>query len=267
MAGSLNGLAKYLDEKKLKALATDAASDDEARRRGAGLLAGLGASRGRSPATTPSPVAPGLRWRSPLTRIHHLFVARHGETDWNAAGRWQGHTDVPLNANGRAQAAALAERLRREGIAAVATSDLSRARTTAEIVAGALGVPVALVDGELREQRYGRFEGLTPLDCEERFPEDWARYVADPHAGPPGGESRGALVERIVRAVSAAAARLPSPPLLVTHGGAMRALLAALPAGPGTGPRASERIPNAGCLRVSLAGGRPVSATWVDLTP
>ena len=88
-----------------------------------------------------------------MTHLRHLLLARHGETDWNVAGRWQGHTDVPLNATGRAQALALAERLRNEGIAAVATSDLSRARHTAEIVAGALGVPVALVDPALREQR------------------------------------------------------------------------------------------------------------------
>jgi probable phosphoglycerate mutase len=131
-----------------------------------------------------------------LTHRHHVFIARHGETDWNVAGRWQGHTDVPLNATGRAQAVALAERLRSEGIAAVATSDLSRARHTAEIVAGALRVPLALVDPDLREQRFGRFEGLTPDECAERYPEDWARYVADRHAGPPGGETRVALRER-----------------------------------------------------------------------
>src|SRR5512139_4231488 len=123
-----------------------------------------------------------------VTPHRHLLLARHGETDWNAAGRWQGHTDIPLNEIGRAQAAALADRLRSEGIGAVVTSDLSRARHTAEIVAGALGVPVALVDPGLREQRFGSFEGLTPRECEERYPGDWARYVADPRAGPPGGE-------------------------------------------------------------------------------
>lgn len=194
-----------------------------------------------------------------MTDLRHVFLVRHGETDWNVAGRWQGHTDVPLNATGRAQAAALAERLRGEGIAAVATSDLSRARHTAEIVAGALGVPLALVDPGLREQSYGRFEGLTPRECEARYPVEWARYLADRSAGPPGGETRAAVLDRVVRAVQAASARLSGPALVVTHGGALRALLAALPAAAGT----PERIPNAGVVRVSLVAGRPAGATWI----
>jgi probable phosphoglycerate mutase len=201
-----------------------------------------------------------------VTHLRHLFLARHGETDWNVAGRWQGHADVPLNATGRAQALALAERLRGEGIAAVASSDLSRARATAELVAGALGLQVALVDPDLREQRYGRFEGLTPRECEERYPDDWARYATDPRPGPPGGESRAAVLERVLGALHRAAARLSHPPLIVSHGGAMRALLAAFPAGTGTqASGAPGRIPNGGVVRVSLAAGQPVAAAWLDL--
>ncbi len=197
--------------------------------------------------------------------LRHLLLARHGETDWNVAGRWQGHTDVPLNATGRAQAAALAERLRREGIEAVAASDLSRARHTAEIVAGALGVPLARVDPDLREQRYGWFEGLTLAECEARYPAEWARYVADRQAGPPGGESRAAVLERVVRAVQATAAQLSGPALLVTHGGALRALLAAFPAPNGAAATAgADRIPNGGLVRVSLAAGRPVAAVRLE---
>lgn len=201
-----------------------------------------------------------------MTPLRHVLLARHGETDWNLAGRWQGHTDVPLNATGRAQAAALAERLRGEGIAAVVASDLSRARHTAEIVAAALGVPLAFVDPDLREQRFGRFEGLTPGECEARYPEAWSRYVANPQAGAPGGESRAALLERVVRAVQGAAARRRDPVLLVSHGGALRALLGALPAVPGEPVSgAPPKIPNAGLVRVSLSGVQPVAARWVDL--
>jgi probable phosphoglycerate mutase len=200
-----------------------------------------------------------------VTHLRHVFLARHGETDWNLAGRWQGHTDVPLIATGRAQALALAERLRGRGIAAVATSDLSRARATAEIVAATLGVPLALVDRDLREQRFGRFEGLTPRECEERHPDEWARYAVDPRPGPPGGESRAALLERVLRALHVAAARLPCAPLVVTHGGAMRALLGSIPVEPGApGNGAPGRIPNGGIVRVSLAGGKPVAAEWLD---
>jgi len=196
-----------------------------------------------------------------MNATRHLFLARHGETDWNLAGRWQGHTDVPLNATGRAQAATLADRLRGQGIGAVVSSDLARARCTAEIVAGALGVPLAHLDPDLREQRFGRFEGLTPAECEARFPDDWARYAADRQAAPPGGESRSALAERVLRAVEGAAARLDERVLLVTHGGAIRALLASL-ASSDQSP-APGRIPNAGIVRVRLAGGKAVAATMV----
>lgn len=202
-----------------------------------------------------------------MTELRHLFLARHGETDWNAAGRWQGHTDVPLNATGRAQARALAERLRREGIAAIATSDLTRARATAEIVAQVLGLEVGLVDRDLREQRFGRFEGLTAGECARRFPEEWARYAAEPVLGPPGGETRAALIERLLPAVHRAAERLAPPPLIVTHGGPMRALVAGILAARGVAPAGALRgpIPNGGLLRVSLAAGQPVAATWIDL--
>ncbi len=199
--------------------------------------------------------------------LRHVFVARHGETDWNLAGRWQGHTDIPLNATGRAQAVALADGLRGRGIEAIAASDLSRARHTAEIVGRTLGIPVALVDPHLREQRFGCFEGLTPKECEERYPADWARYVADPHAGPPGGESRAALLERVVHAVQGAAALLPCPALLVTHGGAIRALLSALPPAPEAAARVPGKVPNGGVVRVTLAAGQPVEAMWLGLRP
>ena len=191
----------------------------------------------------------------------HLLLARHGETDWNAAGRWQGHTDVPLNAAGRAQALTLAARLRAVGVRAIATSDLCRARGTAEIVGEALGLEVHLVDGALRERAYGAWEGLTRCECEARFPEEWARHVSDPRSPPPGGESADALLARVVPAVHRAAERLASPTLLVTHGGVMRAFLAAALAAPGAPPRF---IPNVGVWRVRLVAGRVVGAAALD---
>jgi broad specificity phosphatase PhoE len=192
----------------------------------------------------------------------HLFLVRHGETDWNAAGRWQGHTDVPLNATGRAQALAVAARLRAEGVRAIATSDLCRARGTAEIVGAALGLEVGLVDAALRERAYGSWEGLTRSECEERFPEEWARHVSEPRTPPPGGESADALLARVVPAIHRAARRLASPAVVVTHGGVMRAFLAeALRAAPADAPRF---VPNAGVWRVCLVAGRVVGAAALD---
>lgn len=195
----------------------------------------------------------------------HLFLVRHGETDWNVAGRWQGQTDIPLNATGRAQAVAVAARLRPEGVRAIASSDLCRARGTAEIVGEALGLEVSLVDEALRERAYGKWEGLTRCECEARFPEEWARHVSDPRMPPPGGESTDALLARVVPAIQRAADRLASPVLLVTHGGVMRAfLVAALGAAPAPAPAPPRFVPNGGVWRVRLVAGRVVGAAALD---
>jgi probable phosphoglycerate mutase len=192
-----------------------------------------------------------------------LFLARHGETDWNAAGRWQGQTDVPLNEQGRAQAREIALRLRSEGIRSIATSDLLRARATAEIVAEELGLVVDHVHPDLRERRFGCFEGLTREEVAARHPEAWQRYVDDPGPAPPGGESREELLARLLPAVSEAAARLEGRLLVVMHGGSMRALLAAHV---GDMPRPSSAawplhgIRNGHVFRVTLQDGRVAGA-------
>src|SRR6266545_529223 len=105
-----------------------------------------------------------------------IFLARHCETAWNLARRWQRHTDVPLNARGRGQATALAERLRDRSIGPIRASDLSRAKETADIVAQSLGVADVAADPDLRERYFGVFEGLTREECAERHPDLWARY-------------------------------------------------------------------------------------------
>ncbi|HEY8029028.1 MAG TPA: histidine phosphatase family protein [Gaiellaceae bacterium] len=134
-----------------------------------------------------------------------LLLVRHGETDWNAERRWQGHADVPLNGRGREQANALAEQLAGERIDAIYTSDLSRARVTAEIVGARVGVSVA-VDPDLREIDVGSREGLTG---EIEAPWD--------------GEESAAHAARILAAVTRIAASHPTGRVLVvTHGGSMR---------------------------------------------
>jgi probable phosphoglycerate mutase len=159
-----------------------------------------------------------------------LYLARHGETSWNREGRWQGHTDIALNDVGRDQARALGELLRGRDIARIHASDLSRARETAEMAAAILGVTDLVIDAELRERSFGIFEGLTRQECQQRHPDHWTSYRADPRQVPPGAESQQALAERMHAAVGRALARRhdrdEGPVLVVSHGGSIRALLA-----------------------------------------
>jgi broad specificity phosphatase PhoE len=163
-----------------------------------------------------------------------IFLARHGETSWNREGRWQGHTDIALNEVGRAQARKLVEALRGAGVVRVHSSDLARARETAEILATGLGAGAVLVDPGLRERGFGCFEGLTREECEQRFPDEWARYRSEGRvSSPPGGEPQDAVVARMRAALDRAAAALAADPdghaaVLVSHGGAMRALVSSL---------------------------------------
>ena len=165
-----------------------------------------------------------------MARLVHLV--RHGETEWNRVGRWQGKTDIPLSDAGRAQAHELKERLRDRGITRIHASDLSRARETAEIVAAALGPAPLLVrlDARLRERGFGCFEGLTRQECERLHPEAWARYVADRRSTPPDAEPQPEVVSRMLAALTDIAREAPegSGILVVSHGGAIRSFIHAV---------------------------------------
>jgi len=153
---------------------------------------------------------------------------RHGETDWNVAGRWQGHTDIPLNSTGREQAHVVAETLRHAGLGGVVSSDLSRARETARIVATRLGLDLVYVDASLRERAFGPFEGLTRDECVRLHPEAWQAWREE-HVAPEGAEDVATLAVRVVAGLRRAAeevARDDAAALVVTHGGALRAAIA-----------------------------------------
>jgi probable phosphoglycerate mutase len=136
-----------------------------------------------------------------------LLLVRHGETDWNAEGRLQGHTDTPLNDFGRRQARALAEDLADEALDAVYSSDLSRARETAEILAGRLGLSVVL-DRGLREKDWGTWEGLTSA---ERDHVELAGETTEAHRA------------RVLSSLRSIAARHPAGRVrVITHGGSVR---------------------------------------------
>lgn len=177
-----------------------------------------------------------------MTRI---VLARHGETEWNRLGRWQGHADPPLNEAGRLQAVALAETLAGDGVVAVYSSDLSRASETARAVGARLGVEV-VEDAALREIDVGSWSGLTRAEVQERFPEGFARWL-DGEIGH-DGETREQLTARVVAAVERIASdHRDETVVVVTHGGAIRALRRHLHGDPG------EPVPNCATIAIELA--------------
>jgi probable phosphoglycerate mutase len=149
-------------------------------------------------------------------------MIRHGETAWNAEGRVQGQTDVPLSAVGEAQARALAAALAGERFAALYASDLMRVRQTAAPAARAFGLRLRL-DAGLRERHYGKFETLTYAEARERHPADYARFKAkEPDYDFGSGESLLGFNARAIACVSAIARRHAGESVLVfTHGGVL----------------------------------------------
>jgi 2,3-bisphosphoglycerate-dependent phosphoglycerate mutase len=153
-----------------------------------------------------------------------ILAIRHGETDWNVDTRLQGHLDIPLNDVGLRQAEYLARALaQREVVDAIYASDLSRAHTTAQAIAQAMGRTVSTHAG-LRERHFGVFQGRTFAEVEAELPDHawhWRKRTPD-WTPPEGGESLRALRERIVNTVDELAARHTGEQIvLVAHGGVL----------------------------------------------
>lgn len=167
-----------------------------------------------------------------------IYLARHGETEWNAVRRVQGWTDIPLSAQGVAQAQALGDRLGRVPITAVYSSDLERAMETARPSAERHGLTVIPLE-ELREKRFGDWEGLTQTELERDYAELWHRYhnERDLNALVPNGETWPQVLSRMASALMMILRDHPGPEdavLVVGHGGSgrviiLQALQAALP--------------------------------------
>lgn len=164
-----------------------------------------------------------------------VYFVRHGQTEWNAAGRFQGTQDIPLNALGKTQAVRAGELL--VGILAgdghdplktpFVSSPLGRARNTMELLRGALGVPPHdyTLDDRLREIGYGHWEGSTLAQMEVSHPDVFAERQVDKWGvPPPGGESYASVTMRMRDWYDS----LLQDTVAVSHGGSMRALLVAL---------------------------------------
>jgi broad specificity phosphatase PhoE len=148
----------------------------------------------------------------------HLLVIRHGQSEWNAVGRWQGHADPALSELGRRQAFLAAASI--GAVDAIVCSDLLRAAETAAIIAQQLGIGPVVVDDRLRERDAGEWTGLTHSEIEDRWP-GWIEARRRPH----GFESADAVLSRVLDSFAALQVASPGGSLLVvTHGGVIRAL-------------------------------------------
>ncbi|GAA3553188.1 histidine phosphatase family protein [Kribbella ginsengisoli] len=177
-----------------------------------------------------------------------LIVVRHGQSTWNADGRWAGQADPPLTQLGRQQAAELARRCRDAGIGAVSCSDLSRARETAAIVAKTLGLAEPTELPDLRERWSRTLTGLTGAEIESAFPGALAAWRNGTSTALPGdSEPFDLLADRVQRGLKSAAALAPVV-LVVAHAGVLRAVAAL------TATATAGQLLNTDGRRIAVAG-------------
>lgn len=195
-----------------------------------------------------------------------ILAIRHGETAWNRDTRIQGHLDVPLNHRGQWQAARVALALRDEPLAAIYSSDLTRAHQTAQAIADAQGLPIQTHAG-LRERHFGFFEGKTWAEIETGWPEQalaWRQRVPD--FAPVGGESLLQLQARVVDTVTTLARRHPGEQVvMVAHGGVMDVLYRAATGQDLQAPR-TWTLDNAAINRLLCTEAGLGLVGWADTT-
>ena len=194
-----------------------------------------------------------------------LLLIRHGQTDWNAAGRWQGHTDIPLNDTGLAQARLLAKRLSTWPIKAIYSSDLSRASCTAEYLAKPHNLQPKYLE-TLRERDGGIFTGLTSEEIVEKYPEGLA-LLRETGMTPQVGESDFDVAQRILKAFKRIIRDHEGEMVaIVTHGGALASIVAYFLGFPlGERARLSLRA-NTGLSIVEIDGWGPVVTLLNDVS-
>ncbi|MGQ0577485.1 MAG: histidine phosphatase family protein [Betaproteobacteria bacterium] len=195
-----------------------------------------------------------------------LTLVRHGETEWNAAGRIQGHLDIPLSATGFAQAAAIGRRLGGEAFDSILSSDLERALQTARAIVR-YSKQAIIGDARLRERRLGVLQGFTGEEAATRHPQAWQAFKArHPDAPLEGGERLAEFSRRVVGLIeyllmTYTGSRL----LLVTHGGVLDAAYRHATALPLNAPR-DFPIYNASVNVLRHRGGAWTVESWGDVS-
>ena len=190
-----------------------------------------------------------------------LILMRHGETAWNRERRMQGQTNTPLSDTGRAQAAAVGQRLAQHPFAVLYSSDLQRAWDTAVAIAQASGRAI-VSEPRLRERTFGVFEGLTYDEMAQRHPAEHARFAQrDPDYAVPGGESPRQFFARSLACLEGIAAAHPGDSVVVvTHGLVLDTLY-----------RAARKLPlemkrEAPLLNASLNTFQRAPHAWIEVS-
>ena len=192
-----------------------------------------------------------------------ICMVRHGETAWNNERRIQGHIDIELAVSGMQQARAAGRYFRGKPVKALYSSDLLRARQTAECIGMSLGLTPMLV-AEFRERRYGSFEGLTYADARSSYPDEYAAFEQrDPvRPLPGGGESLRDFHSRVTaRLQQLAQAHAGETIVVVTHGGVLDIVNRFVRGNPLDIPR-DFQIPNAGVNWLELRGDQWSLISW-----
>lgn len=203
-----------------------------------------------------------------------ILLIRHGETAWNAVRKLQGHLDIPLNAEGRRQAKALAAGLQHEALAAIISSDLQRAMQTAGEIARLQGMPTK-IDAGLRERCFGDFEGKLYSELPELYPDEYAQWRArDPDFHFPAkqddhnnvGESIREFQHRTIDAISHYANQYQGKKIaIVAHGGVLECAYRAAMKLPLNAER-TITIYNASINRFSFKNAELSLIDWGDVT-
>ncbi len=197
-----------------------------------------------------------------------FILLRHGETDWNRELRFQGQVDVPLNTTGHAQAERLARRLGEKSVHHLISSDLLRTRQTAQPIletAMATQMQSLVTDATLREQNFGRIDGMRVEDIKTEHADVWAGWTEfQSDYAVPDGESTRQFHDRVMSALQRLAATHSGQTLVVvTHGGVLDMVYRTVRGLGLNGPRQST-IPNAGYNRVRFDGGIFDILDWAD---
>lgn len=154
-----------------------------------------------------------------------IILVRHGQTEWNRAGKFQGHSDVPLNETGRQQVKVTAAYLAKEPIEAVYASDLSRAMDTGTAIAAFHGLN-PIPDARLRELHMGKWEGLDFNTVYNDFRQEYDAWYGNPDGVTPGGEGVKDVEARVLDFIFEVSPKYQGTVAVATHGGVIRAVLA-----------------------------------------